>query len=630
MSPPGHPGASGPERIFPSRAPLVPRVRIAGETAALPLEHRIAALLQQQEKGLVNLIGPPGSGKTTALHHLSAVLSANAPVFLIDNLGDRHLHEFARTSLVLVTSRQPVDPKQYLTLEMAQWTEEDLASYLLATHPARCRAVMARLLSDPDRLSLAGLPELWRIVLDEMAADDSLPGIHLALSQFLDRELSDPADLDAAGQTALIALAPWGAAGEELHPHLVPRIERLIRHHTIRLNLAARHLVTRIQSGTAERYLWIRLPLDLVRRTAALSAGLPQVLVSLGMMTTDTESALHPSAVSILHATGIGWRPAARQVPNLRDAWLPGVEWDDIYLAGCKMSRADLSGASLANADLAAALLDNAQLADATLRNASLRSANLQRANLARANLAAVAADSADFGHCDLTEANFCGASLRGSLLRHANLSDARFCRADLSAADLSGACIDGADFSHANLSHACLPRLPLAHCVLASTRLSDAHLAGCNLEGVVADGMDFAGARLERALLTGSVLHSARFNGADLRKCGLAEIDWEGANLRDADLRGSTFHMGTTRSGLVGSPIACEGSRTGFYTDEYYDTAFKNPEEIRKANLRGADLTDANIDGVDFYLVDLREASYSETQGEWFRKCGAILCDRE
>ena len=629
MSSPGHPGASGPERIFPSRAPLVPRVRIAGETASLPLEDRIAALLRRKEKGLVNLIGPAGSGKTVALHHLSAVLDADAPVCLIDNLSDARLHELARKALVLVTSHQPIDPKQYLTFEMAQWTEEDLASYLLATHPARCRAVMGRLLSDPDRLSLAGLPELWRIVLDEMAANDSLPGIHLALSHFLARELADRADLDAAGQSALIALAPWGAAGEDLHPHLVPRIERLIRHHTIRLNLAAGHLVARIQNGTAERYLWIRLPLDLVRRTAALSASLPEVLASLGMMTTAVESALHPSAVSILHAAGTGWRPAPQQVPNLIDAWLPGVEWDDIHLPGCRMSRADLSGASLANADLAAALLDAAQLAGATLRNASLRSANLQRANLARANLAAVAADSADFGHCDLTEANFCGANLRGSLLRHANLGDARFCRADLSAADLSGACIDGADFSDANLSHARLPRLPLAHCVLSATRLSDAELTGCNLEGLIADDMDFAGAHLERSLLTGSILHSARFLGADLRNCGLAEIDWEGANLRDADLRGATFHMGTTRSGLVGSTTPGEGSRTGFYTDEYFDTGYKNPEEIRKANLRGADLTDANIDGVDFYLVDLRDALYSNTQGEWFRKCGAILWDR-
>ena len=67
----------------------------------------------------------------------------------------------------------------------------------------------------------------------------------------------------------------------------------------------------------------------------------------------------------------------------------------------------------------------------------------------------------------------------------------------------------------------------------------------------------------------------------------GLAEIDWPGADLHDADLHHASFHLGSSRNGLVGSPIACEGSRTGFYTDDYDDQDFKSAEEIRKANLR-------------------------------------------
>ena len=39
-----------------------------------------------------------------------------------------------------------------------------------------------------------------------------------------------------------------------------------------------------------------------------------------------------------------------------------------------------------------------------------------------------------------------------------------------------------------------------------------------------------------------------------------------------------------------------------------------------------GADLRGANIDGVDFYLVDLREALYSPEQEAHFRRCRAIL----
>ena len=120
-----------------------------------------------------------------------------------------------------------------------------------------------------------------------------------------------------------------------------------------------------------------------------------------------------------------------------------------------------------------------------------------------------------------------------------------------------------------------------------------------------------------------------ANFLGANLREAGLAQVDWPGACLRDANLQGASFHLGTTRSGLVRSPIACEGSRTGFYTDEYGEQDFKNPEEIRKANLRGANLLGANVFNADFYLVDLRDAIYNPGQAEHFRRCGAILSKR-
>jgi uncharacterized protein YjbI with pentapeptide repeats len=130
----------------------------------------------------------------------------------------------------------------------------------------------------------------------------------------------------------------------------------------------------------------------------------------------------------------------------------------------------------------------------------------------------------------------------------------------------------------------------------------------------------------LQGSLLTGSIMRGANLRNALLINAGLAEIDWEGACLCNADLRGASFHMGSSRSGLVNSPIASEGSRTGFYTDDYEEQCFKAPEEIRKANLRGADLRGAKVEGVDFYLVDLRDALYDPVQERHFRRCGAIL----
>lgn len=175
----------------------------------------------------------------------------------------------------------------------------------------------------------------------------------------------------------------------------------------------------------------------------------------------------------------------------------------------------------------------------------------------------------------------------------------------------------------------ATLVQLGLRDCSLAGARFTGANLTGCDLEYVELSHADFERAQLTHAILTGSIMPGASFREALLSFAGLAEIQWEGADLRDANLRGCTFHMGSSRSGLLTSPIACEGSRTGFYTDDYEEQHYKAPEEIRKANLRGADLRGANVVDTDFYLVDLRDARYDPDQRQHFLRCGAILFDR-
>ena len=115
-----------------------------------------------------------------------------------------------------------------------------------------------------------------------------------------------------------------------------------------------------------------------------------------------------------------------------------------------------------------------------------------------------------------------------------------------------------------------------------------------------------------------------------NLQGTGLADIQWENGDLRGANLQGAVFHMGSARSGLVDSPLASEGTRTGFYTDDFDQQSYQSPEQIRKANLCGADLRGAKVDGVDFYLVDLRGAKYDADQLEHFQRCRAILADRK
>src|SRR5262249_30281992 len=159
-------------------------------------------------------------------------------------------------------------------------------------------------------------------------------------------------------------------------------------------------------------------------------------------------------------------------------------------------------------------------------------------------------------------------------------------------------------DFTNANLHMAVLNRLSLRQACFTGAIFECTDLVECDLEGMELPGAVFTKANLKGALLTGSSMLGADFHEAQLQDTGLADIDWENGNLRYANLRGASFHLGSTRDGLVGSPIAREGSMTGFYTDDYEEQSFKAPEEIRKANLRGADLTGADIEDVDFYLV--------------------------
>lgn len=135
-----------------------------------------------------------------------------------------------------------------------------------------------------------------------------------------------------------------------------------------------------------------------------------------------------------------------------------------------------------------------------------------------------------------------------------------------------------------------------------------------------------FRKTNLENADLTDTKIHHACMTKANLENARLAQIDWTDCDLRWANLKNVTFHFGSTRCGLVGSPYPSHGTRTGFYTEELADLYFQQPEVIRKASLVGCDLRGADITGVDFYLIDLRDAKLTRSQRAQAAKMGAIL----
>jgi uncharacterized protein YjbI with pentapeptide repeats len=617
------------EAVRPARAPVVPRVRPGEGGEALPIHDHVNALLRRGVRGLIRLDGPPGSGKSTALRHLAEVLPPDAPVSLMDDVGHRWataaVGNWIQASKRLCVAVVSPDAIHVGRLEMVPWGDDDLIEYLLANHRRHCQAVMTRVKASPRQFSLGGSPELWRMVVDTLVADETIPDVPAALRRRLSALLSDPSMTAGALSLAMLRNPDLGGA-RKVFDRLPPPHRRLVQLRPVQIALASELIVRDLCDGVGWSDLEGHLPQDLIAETARLAAHWPAAVDRLAALAGSNKRRVHPMAVSVLLAVRPEWRPDPAGVPTLNGAYAAGAHWAGVDLHGGEMVGASLDRADLSGANLQGAWAWSAGLSRATLRGARLENLRATDGNLAGADLATAVADGAKFDSADLRGADFRAASLRGADFTVANLSRAILTQADLSEATFVGTDLTEADMTGADLSSAVLRRVCLADVNFAGTVFREAELTECALEGASLPGADFEGAKLRGNYLTATRMPGANFRRADLRNTGLAEVEWPGADLREADLRGASFHLGSTRSGLVGSAIPCEGSKTGFYTDDFHDRDFKSPEEIRKANLCGADLRGARTKGVDFYLVDLRGAHFTDRQERQFRRCGAIL----
>jgi uncharacterized protein YjbI with pentapeptide repeats len=558
---------------------------------------------------------------------LAAVL-ADAPIVLIDDTtGDverAQAERAAQARLIVIAARGPSRLPCVERLEMTPWGDDDLIEYLLATRRDQCQAVMFKVKSYARHLSLDGSPELWRMVLDTMAADETIPDVAAALRRCLAPLLSDP-KLDAA-RSCLTMLRHSRGEHAKFPDRFDAATRRLLRHRPVQLCLASEMIVSHLCDGGGAADLEKPLPQDVIAETARLAGHWQPALAQLTNIAEGDPAEAQGMAASLLLAVRPDWRPARKGWQVLRGAYAAGAHWCGVDLHHAKLDQADLAGADLSEANLRGASAASAVLRQASLRAATLDHISAFGGDLLGAQLAGASADHAQFVSADLRGADLRGASLCGANLTKADLTGASLAAAKLHEAILDAAKVDGADFEGADFRCAVLQDVRLCDANLSGASFYCADLRACDLEGVSCPGANFAGAKLTSCYLTASAMPGADFHRANLRNAGLADVDWEGADLRDADLRGASFHMGSTRSGLVGSAVPCEGSKTGFYTDDFNDRDFKTPEEIRKANLCRADLRGAKVKGVDFYLVDLRGARFTDKQARYFRRCGAIL----
>lgn len=618
--------------VTPAIAPVRPRILSPATGDALPLEDFVAETAAKSSCGLIRIHGPAGAGKTTALKHLAATLTNELSVLLLDDDSDPgEVAKQSKQRLVICTAGSSISGETRWRL--APWNEDDLIEYLLARHPEQATNIFQRIRESTDRQWAAGSPELWRFVIDLMASHQDLRSVADALLMAVDVSCHK---LNCDRKAAVLEAKRWlrnqpetdasaddESTADELNAEAIPAgsdLWRLMRFPAVRTLIGAEALAQSLDGQRQSLWLTKMLPRDLIQETARRVASMPSALEFLSQYCSST-------AASILFAIDRSWRPPVANV-NLPGGLFPGARWNDLNLSRASLRAADLSSADLRRVSWFKVHLQDANLEDADLSGAVLRRCSFAKANLSACDLRGVKGSDISFFQCDLRLADARGCELQEARFECANLEQADFSGANLDGAHFTGAEFEGTDFRRADLTATNFGHMRLRSAMIEGAIFSKACLNDCDLEGISWPDAKFVGANLFRAYLTGSVLPRADFRAADLRATGLGEIDWEGADLRGANLKDCSFHLGSTRCGLVDSPYPSEGTRTGFYTNDYDDRYFKAPEEIRKASLRGANLLDAVIDGVDFYLVDLRDAIYDKQQAEHFRRTGAILHD--
>jgi uncharacterized protein YjbI with pentapeptide repeats len=157
-------------------------------------------------------------------------------------------------------------------------------------------------------------------------------------------------------------------------------------------------------------------------------------------------------------------------------------------------------------------------------------------------------------------------------------------------------------------------------------TTFKHAKMKQARLDRVRLEQSDLSHAILVSASMTDAVVRHCNLSNADLSGAYMSGIDLCGSNLREANLSGVQFHFGTSRSGLVDSDLASEGTRTGFYSSDYDAHVYQAAEELRVANLRYCDLRGCQFEDTNFWRVDLRNAQMDPPLRDAAAAMGAFL----
>ena len=238
----------------PAIAPVRPRVASPVTADSVLLEDEVLTFAEQRQSGVILLLGGRGSGKTTAVRHLAAVLPRGHRIALLDTDDNQSMPQVADGGITISTRRVSPGGSFLAELRLQPWGRDEWIEYLLATHPDDCGSVISRA-SDGDFLE--GSPRWWRIVLDVLADDSSLPDVEAAVEQHLRSILTSDELRQCAADFCLSIIHSPEVSKEALQEMrragLPPEQEAVIYHRPICVRLAGEAVVRQLAPANSPR-----------------------------------------------------------------------------------------------------------------------------------------------------------------------------------------------------------------------------------------------------------------------------------------------------------------------------------------------------------------------------------------
>ncbi len=505
---------------------------------------------------------------------------------------------------------------QQVQLRLAPLDRDDVIRYLLDIRPDCCASVISRLRTDHFS-EIGGDLRIWIPLLNEMI-ECEFASVDELLWATLQREFERCGSTTMDAKLRILDQLKVKSAKE------TTTLWSLLSISTIQTRLIAEVVIEQLRRFS-KTPLKSTLARDVILEVAKNVADDAAIRKFLKKCCTDDTNAM---ACSILHHFRNGWQPMHFYRTMLLQAQFDQANWLEVEF---KQSR--LSNCNFQDSNLDRSKFYKSDLGRCDFSESSFRGSNMDKTQFTACSFTGSDLSSSHWINGSSFNCNFSSANLTSTDWRQFKTQEASFQDTDLTEAKLTESGFRNCHFEQTKLIRTQANKCVFIDCRLGNAILDESIFADCQMNGTDFEDAQIANMRVLNSYLSGSLWTGSKLSNCTLSFCTfyqarLAEIHWSNCDLRGADLRGAIFHFGSTRCGLVGSPYPSHGTRTGFYTDVLEEQYFKEKEQIRRAALLDCDLTGANIDDVDFYLVDLSGCKMDANQRRQAIATGALGLD--